>query len=88
MVPERWGQILSELIDVWKLQHTQSQSSLSRVHKDSEEQTKKSNDLLAQAGGDMVMNINGKEIGRAVAPTVASKIAKKDRAVAFGGFRT
>ncbi len=46
MVPERWGQILSELIDVWKLQHTQSQSSLSRVHKDSEEQTKKSNDLL------------------------------------------
>jgi len=46
LVPERWGQILSELIDVWKLQHTQSQSSLARVQKDTEEQTKKSNDLL------------------------------------------
>lgn len=46
LVPERWGQILSELIDVWQLQHSQSQSSLSRVQTNTEEQTKKSNDLL------------------------------------------
>lgn len=46
LVPERWGRILSELIDVWKLQHNQSQSSLSRIQKYSEEQTKRSNDLL------------------------------------------
>ena len=28
LVPEKWGQILLELIDAWKLQHSQSQSSL------------------------------------------------------------
>jgi hypothetical protein len=46
LVPERWGLILSELIEVWKLQHTQSQSSLSSVQRYTEEQTKRSNDLL------------------------------------------
>jgi len=46
LVPERWGQILSELIDVWKLQHSQSQSSLSRVQTNTEQQAERSNHLL------------------------------------------
>lgn len=48
---------------------------------------RKSNELLAQAGGDTIIKMDSKVVASAVAPTVASKIAKKDRAIAFGGFR-
>ena len=46
LVPERWGQILKELIDVWKAHNLQSQSSMSSMQKHTEEQTQKSNELM------------------------------------------
>lgn len=46
LVPEKWGSIIGELIEFWKIHHSQSQISLAKVQQSSEDQSKKSNDLL------------------------------------------
>ena len=46
IVPEKWGSIIGELIESWKIHHSKSQISLAKVQQSSEDQSKKSNDLL------------------------------------------
>ena len=46
LVPEQWGKVIGDLIEVWKVHHSQSQSSLEKVRQSSAEHNKKSDDLL------------------------------------------
>ncbi len=46
LVPEKWGSIIGELIEFSRIQHAQSEVSLSKVQQFSAEQSKKSNALL------------------------------------------
>lgn len=46
LVPEKWGEIIGRLCNLWEEHHSQSQASLARVQQSSEEQRKKSDDLF------------------------------------------
>ncbi len=46
LVPEKWGAIIGELIKSSKISHAQFQKALEKVQNSSEEQSKKSNNLL------------------------------------------
>ncbi len=46
LVPEKWGSIIGKLIEDYKIHHSQSQMSLAKVQQSSEDQSRKSDDLL------------------------------------------
>lgn len=46
LVPEQWGKIIGDLIGVWEVHQSQSQSSMGKVLQSSAEQNRKSDDLL------------------------------------------
>lgn len=65
LVPERWGRLIGDLIEVWKAHHSQSQSSLEEIRQSSIEQSRKSNDLLENfLTLQKALDVRDKEIAR------------------------
>lgn len=65
LVPEQWGKIIKDLIELWKVHHSQSQSSLETVRQSSAEQNRKSDDLLENfLTLQKALNARDKEIAR------------------------